>query len=685
MIEEENGELMPKESVQKEEHALAMTKESVIIKADHPNKPKQVILEKPTPAMTKNIRPLYIKAHLNGKPVSRVLIDNGSAVNVLPIKMLKSLSKTEEDLIPTEVSVAALTRETTKTIGVFPADVYLSSLCAFFVVNSSAKFQALLGRDWIHANQCIPSSMHQLLLFWKRDDVEVVETDGQPFKTSASAVVARYYNGDFGPIKIRSNSKRENPLYMKTPTPSSVLERILKPTVIVPPRLKAHVQQVLNKLEEEEAWDTYGTEVVQDEKYEDDELQVDELLIAPSQMEDGQHEVKDPLEEINLGELEDPKVVYVSKLLEDQLKQDLISMLKEYKNYFAWSYDDMPGLDKKLVEHRLSLKDGFNPFQQPSRRMSKEVELKVKQEVEKLLRAKFIKPIRYTEWLLNIVPVMKKNGKIRIFIDFRDLNCATPKDVLQSDQNSRGKYSQNNIQMPMSCWYGMPLKLYISTAHESIRCLLVQNNHEGNEQAIYYLSRFLTPVEVKYSVIEKLCLTLYYACTKLRHYLIQSRVLVVTKTDLIKYMLNRPILSGRIGKWSLALAEFTLTYYPQKSVKGQAIADFLADHPSLDEFIGEQVGFPVCGVEVRPWELKFDGSSTDTAAGAGLVITSPRGVKIAVSFNLGFSCTNNQAEYEALVIGLEILKDLGGKELLISGDSQLVLKQISGEFKCTNL
>ncbi|XP_073059610.1 uncharacterized protein [Primulina eburnea] len=241
MMEEEDGELMSQESVQKKEHANKLPEGSsrVIIKQGHPNKPQQVILEKPTPAMTKHIRPLYIKAHVNGKPVSRVLIDNGSAVNVLPVRMLKSLGKNEEDLIPSEVSVAAFTGETTKTIGVFPADVTvgsMSSLCAFFVVNSSANFQALLGRDWIHANQCIPSSMHQLLLFWKGDDVEVVEADGQPFQTSASAVEARYYNGDFGPIKIRSNSKKENPLYMQTPTPSSVLERILKPTVIVPSR-----------------------------------------------------------------------------------------------------------------------------------------------------------------------------------------------------------------------------------------------------------------------------------------------------------------------------------------------------------------------------------------------------------------------------------------------------------------
>ena len=71
----------------------------------------------------------------------------------------------------------------------------------------------------------------------------------------------------------------------------------------------------------------------------------------------------------------------------------------------------------------------FHPFQQPPRRMSKEVELKIKEEIEKLLKAKFIRPTRYVQWLANIVPIMKKNGKLRVCVDFRDLNVATPKDM----------------------------------------------------------------------------------------------------------------------------------------------------------------------------------------------------------------------------------------------------------------
>ena len=68
-------------------------------------------------------------------------------------------------------------------------------------------------------------------------------------------------------------------------------------------------------------------------------------------------------------------------------------------------------------------------FQQLPIRMSKEVELKVKEEIEKFLKAKFIKPMRYVQWLANIVPVIMKNGKLRVCVNFRDLNVATPKNM----------------------------------------------------------------------------------------------------------------------------------------------------------------------------------------------------------------------------------------------------------------
>ena len=137
---------------------------------------------------------------------------------------------------------------------------------------------------------------------------------------------------------------------------------------------------------------------------------------------------------------------------------------------------------------------------------------------------------------------------------------------------------------------GRPLKLYLSATKESIGFLLAQNNAEGHERVVYYLNRVLNSTETRYTPIEKLCLALYFTCTKLRHYLIKSQVYVVSQTDLMKYMLSRPLITRRIRKCSLALLKFTLVYFPYKSVKGQGLTNFMADHPSLEIQSEKDVG-----------------------------------------------------------------------------------------------
>ena len=88
----------------------------------------------------------------------------------------------------------------------------------------------------------------------------------------------------------------------------------------------------------------------------------------------------------------------------------------------------MPGLDRSIVEHRLPIKPGYRPFKQAPRRFNPNMLDDIKKETERLLEAKFIRPCRYAEWISNVVPVYKKNGKLRVCIDFRDLNKATPMD-----------------------------------------------------------------------------------------------------------------------------------------------------------------------------------------------------------------------------------------------------------------
>src|SRR5215470_6194611 len=137
---------------------------------------------------------------------------------------------------------------------------------------------------------------------------------------------------------------------------------------------------------------------------------------------------EEPIEVINLGTKEEVKEIKIGAQLAEEEKKAIIQLLKEYKDVFAWSYQDMPGLNTDIVVHRLPIKPEFKPVKQKLRRMKPDILLKIKEEVRKLLDAGFIEVAKYPEWVANVVPVPKKDGRIRVCVDYRDLNKASPKD-----------------------------------------------------------------------------------------------------------------------------------------------------------------------------------------------------------------------------------------------------------------
>ena len=100
---------------------------------------------------------------------------------------------------------------------------------------------------------------------------------------------------------------------------------------------------------------------------------------------------------MNLGTKEDPRVTFVSGHLGPEEFYKITTILKIYKDYFAWDNPKLPGLSRKLVEHRLPINEGFLPFQQSPRRMAPDITLKIKEEIERLVQAGFIRPTRYVE------------------------------------------------------------------------------------------------------------------------------------------------------------------------------------------------------------------------------------------------------------------------------------------------
>jgi hypothetical protein len=122
--------------------------------------------------------------------------------------------------------------------------------------------------------------------------------------------------------------------------------------------------------------------------------------------------------------------------------------------------------------------------------------------------------------------------------------------------------------------------VYLSVGDTSIASVVIQV-HDDKERVVFYLSRRMLDAETRYPDIEKLCLCLFFTCTKLRHILLSAKIIVICKSDVIKHMLSAPVLKGRLGKWMFALSEFDIRYQPAKAVKGQVLADLVT--PDLQE------------------------------------------------------------------------------------------------------
>jgi hypothetical protein len=121
----------------------------------------------------------------------------------------------------------------------------------------------------------------------------------------------------------------------------------------------------------------------------------------------------DLLEEIDIGDGITSRPTFINKSISLEHKDAIIKLLRDYVDCFAWNYHEMSDLSRELVEHRLPIKTSFRPYKQPARRFNPIIHDRVKEEVERLLDARFIRPYRYAEWVSNIVPVEKKNtGKI---------------------------------------------------------------------------------------------------------------------------------------------------------------------------------------------------------------------------------------------------------------------------------
>jgi hypothetical protein len=136
----------------------------------------------------------------------------------------------------------------------------------------------------------------------------------------------------------------------------------------------------------------------------------------------------DDTDECNIGTLGEPKFVNLSKSLTKEQRAKYTELLREFADVFAWTYEDLKTYDTSVIEHKIPLKEEAKPFKQKLRQINPMLLPVMEREVKKLLDAQIIVPLRYSDWVANLVPVRKKNGEIRLCVDFRNLNRSSRKD-----------------------------------------------------------------------------------------------------------------------------------------------------------------------------------------------------------------------------------------------------------------
>ena len=127
--------------------------------------------------------------------------------------------------------------------------------------------------------------------------------------------------------------------------------------------------------------------------------------------------------------------------------------------------------------------------------------------------------------------------------------------------------------------------------------------------------------------------------------------------------------------WAIELSEFDVQYRPRIAVKGQIVADFIAEYTQSEDKGAEGQ---------RLWSIHTDGSLNQRSGGVGVVIQTLEGDKIECMIRLDFPTTNNEAEYEALVAGLDLAKAVDAENMIMHCDSQVITSQINGDYECRN-
>jgi hypothetical protein len=141
-----------------------------------------------------HLKPLHVKGFINGRPINNMLVDSGANVNPMPYSLYKKLGGSNEELIKTKMAGKGIGRRKsipTKGLALMKLTIGSKTLATvfFIVAEVQGSYNLILGREWIHGNPCVPSSLHRFLMQWVDDEVEIVHADSSAYATVDSPLL----------------------------------------------------------------------------------------------------------------------------------------------------------------------------------------------------------------------------------------------------------------------------------------------------------------------------------------------------------------------------------------------------------------------------------------------------------------------------------------------------------------
>ncbi|XP_034199030.1 uncharacterized protein LOC117614353 [Prunus dulcis] len=446
------------------------------------------------------------------------------------------------------------------------------------------------------------------------------------------------------------------------------------------------------------------------------------------------------LETITLSDEQPDRQVRIGTRLTANLRTQFIDFLRHHSEVFAWSYEDMPGIAPDVISHKLTISSAYKPVRQ--KRRSYDAERTAEDHLQNLsIMFGILKDYRmrlnpkkcafgvssgkFLGFMISQRGIEANPEKIKAIIDMerpkttkdiqsltgrvaaltRFISKATDKCVpffkalkggkrditwtaecdnaFQALKNYMSKAPLLSKPLP-----GEILYLYLSVSGTAVSSVLIRKPEKA-ELPIFYVSKALQSAELRYPPLEQLALALVVSARRLRPYFQAHGIKVLTNQPL-RQVLQKPEISGRLIKWAIELGEFDIQFVPRPAEKGQAVADFISEltpatvQPTseaiTETILPDQPGAERLDTSTPVWGLHVDGSANQQGCGAGLVLTTPDGLKIEYALRFDFRTSNNEAEYEALLAGLRLAKSMNAKQIRIHSDSQLIVNQVTADF-----